>query len=176
LVVVPSGCLDDQSGTFHHQTDGRFRYEGSDDGGSLTLSVFFVPVVDAGRPGRRFSRDGGLARLVVEADAGATGSDVSMDGGAPPLARISLRRTPTGFLGVVSTTADGGCAFPSRIIACEPGALVLETIARQARDCPSATDAGWTLQRLMRTDFDAGTAPSDTMRHDGSDATPPPAP
>lgn len=186
-VVVPAGCLDEQHGPFHHETDGRFRYEAIDDGGSLTLSVFFVPVVDAGRPTRRFSRDGGLPWLVPAPDAGASEPDLSLDAGAMPLAQLNLRRTPTGFWGAVS--ADGGCAFPARVAACEPGALVLETLARQPRDCSAAPDAGWTVQRLVKTGFDAGTSASDTMRHDlsgdggrepfadgGSGATPPPAP
>ena len=187
-VVIPSGCIELQSGAWHHATDSRFQYEAVDDGGSLALSVFFTPPVDAGRPVRRFSRDGGLAWLVPAPDAGIDGGEFTSDAGPAPIAQLVLRRTPTGFVGVASADA-GPCAFPARIIACEPGALVLETIARQPRDCAVVSDAGWQLQRLLKTGFDAGAAPSDTMRHDlshdggpgassdgGSAATPPPAP
>jgi hypothetical protein len=189
-VVIPSGCVELQSGAWHHATDSRFQYEAVDDGGSLELSVFFTPAVDAGRPVRRFSRDGGLAWLVPAPDAGVDGGELLSDVRAAPVAQLALRRTPTGFVGVASAAADAGaCPFPARIIACEPGALVLETIARQPRECAVVSDAGWQLQRLLKAGFDAGPGPSDTMRHDrpqdggqgasndgGSAATPPPAP
>ncbi|MDP3236401.1 MAG: hypothetical protein Q8N26_26660 [Myxococcales bacterium] len=189
-MVIPFGCVELQSGAWHHATDSRFQYEAVDDGGSLELSVFFTPAVDAGRPVRRFSRDGGLAWLVPAPDAGVDGGELMSDAGPAPIAELALRRTPTGFVGVARAAADAGaCPFPARIIACEPGALVLETIARQPRECAVVSDAGWQLQRLLKTGFDAGPGPSDTMRHDlpqdggqgasndgGSAATPPPAP
>ncbi len=186
-VVIPRECADLQGGTWRHASDSRFRYEASDDGGSLALSVFFKPAVDGGRPARRFSRDGGLAWLVPAIDAGVGGGEEPIDGEPPPIAQLVLRRTPMGFVGVVSADDAGACAFPARIMTCEPGALVLETIARQPRDCSLARDAGWTSHRLLKAGFDAG-EPSDTMRHDLPDdggrpassdgqapATPPPA-
>ena len=188
-VVIPRECEALQGGTWRHAIDSRFRYEASDDGGALALWVFFTPALDEGRPARRFSRDGGLAWLVPALDAGVGGGESPIDGGRPPIAQLVLRRTPMGFVGVVNADDAGACAFPARIVTCEPGALVLETIARQPRDCSLARDAGWTSHRLLRAGFDAG-EPSDTMRHDlpdddggrpasidgGARATPPPAP
>ena len=52
------------------------------------------------------------------------GGEFVRDAGPAPIAQLVLRRTPTGFVGVASADA-GACAFPARIIACEPGALVL---------------------------------------------------
>lgn len=187
-VRVPQGCLDDLSGVFLHPREPRYRYEASDapDAGLLVIRALVEPIVDAGRPVRRFSRDGGLPWL-LRADAGPPAAP-PLDAGAVLLATLSLRRTPDGFVGVtLPDGADGGCTFPVRLSACAPGGVVLETPALTL-EC-AISDAGWTSHRLVREGFDAGAPPADagfdTPRHEpgmdagtGTDggATPPPSP
>lgn len=177
-IVVPAGCEVDLSGPYVHTRDPRFRYLAADvpDGGALVLEVFVEPLVDAGRPPRRFSRDGGLPWL-VRTDAGAPPVS-QQDAGGLAVAVLRLSRTPSGFLGTSTPLADAGCAFPLRLTACHAGALVLESPAHLAPDC-SPLDAGWVRQLLLSPD-----AGLDTARHigeedgglgDGGDVSVPPS-
>ena len=128
-VVVPPGCLDSFGGSWVHATDPAYRYEGEDDGGTLTLVVTHVLGVDAGFSPRRFrvsdaGVDGGLVDAGAEQDAGAP---------APSAVRIELQRTPTGFVGatLAPLTHPTGhvCEgrFPTRVLSCADGGLLLET-------------------------------------------------
>jgi hypothetical protein len=128
-VLVPPGCLADLSGPWVHADDPTWRYDGVDDGGTLTLLVTRTEaLVDAGFRPRRFraEQDAGLdAGLSHRADAGApaprdAGPDAGLssvrdggpdagalepDAGPPPdagshsLVRVVLQRTSAGFLG-----------------------------------------------------------------------------
>jgi hypothetical protein len=121
---VPAGCLDSQAGPWVHATDQAFRYEAEDDGGTLTLAVFRQVVVDAGFVPRRF-RDAGVpgADAGLELDAGTTA----------PTARVELQRTPGGFVGFtlaqVTHPAGRACEakFPTTVLACGDGGLLIET-------------------------------------------------
>ena len=131
--VVPPGCLAWFGGSWVHATDPAYRYEGEDDGGTLTLVVTHVLGVDAGFYPRRFRvSDAGVA-------AGGGGADVDagpeQDAGAPaPSAvRIELQRTPAGFVGatLAPLTHPTGrvCEgrFPTKVLSCADGGLLLET-------------------------------------------------
>jgi len=169
-IVVPEGCLADLSGALRHHADARYQYEATDDGGALLLSVFLLPEEDAGRSPRRFSRDGGLKWLLPPREAGVDGVAAPRDAGSAPLARLLLHRTPSGFVGTTLTGDGGGCPFPTRVTACEPAALTLETVAWLSADCAVPGDAGVRPHRLLRVGFDAGAQapPSDTPRHDAA--------
>ncbi|MBL8917860.1 MAG: hypothetical protein JNJ54_03295 [Myxococcaceae bacterium] len=142
-IVVPAGCEGDLSGRYLHAHDPRFRYLALDssDGGPLLIEVTLEQPLDAGRAPRRFSRDGGLPWLV---DAGVVSSPPQA---APALvAVLDLTRTAVGF-GGTARPPDGGCAFPVRVSACRPEALILVTPAQLGADC-ALTDAGWGEQVL----------------------------
>ena len=123
-VVVPAGCLDSLAGSWIHATDPAYRYEAQDDGGTLTLVVSHLLVVDAGFSPRRFrALDGGV-------DAGAP-----LDAG-PELesaVRVTLERTAHGFVGatLAPLTHPSGrlCEgrFPTTVLSCADGGLLLET-------------------------------------------------
>jgi hypothetical protein len=165
IPVVPPGCFENQSGSWKHSSDSRFFYEAFDDGGVVALAVFSVPTVDAGRPVRRFSRDGGLPWLLSVGDSGVD-HELVPDAGPAPIAHLLLQRTPLGFVGVATPGVDGSCSFPTRVIACEPGTLTLETLARRLRDCSMERDAGWTVQMLQKRGFDAGMMGFDARSHE----------
>ena len=126
--VVPEGCAGSLSGSWVHATDPGYRYEGDDDGGTLTLVVFHVPTVDAGFSPRRFRVDAGT-------DAGFdAGPDQPLDAGPEPSsARVELQRTAHGFLGatLAPLTHPSGrlCEgrFPTTVLSCADGGLLLET-------------------------------------------------
>lgn len=175
---MPAGCEGDLSGRYLHAFDPRFRYLALDssDGGRLSVQVLLAHPSDAGRPPRRFSRDGGLPWLV---DAGTTTVGSSPE--APTVvAVLDLSRTPAGFVGT-SRSPDSGCAFPVRLSACRPEALVLLSPAQLSVDC-APLDAGWREQVLRR--FPSGDGGFDTAHQagdadggdeDGGDVTVPPA-
>ena len=128
-VVVPPGCLDSLSGSWIHATDQAFRYEAEDDGGTLTLLVTHLLVLDAGFSPRRFRPvDAGLDDAGI-ADAGA------IDAGPEPLpsVRVELQRTANGFVGATiaplvhpsGRTCEG--RFPTTVINCADGGLLIET-------------------------------------------------
>jgi hypothetical protein len=121
----------DLSGSYVHAVNPSFRYLASDDGGTLTL------VLQRGQP-----------------DSGdpATGAN-----------RISvqLARTPKGFVGQTHATAfvlsGQTCPveFPTEVIGCEDGAVLVRTAATTAVDesCrppPSGSRAVMTEHRLLR--------------------------
>ncbi len=123
-VVVPPGCLEDFAGPWVHATDPGYRYQGQDDGGTLTLIVSHVVTPDAGFSPRRFRAvDAGVVDAGV-IDAGS----VEASG-----ARVELQRTAKGFVGQTiaplthptGRTCEGH--FPTTVLSCADGGLLLET-------------------------------------------------
>jgi hypothetical protein len=141
-IVVPEGCTALLSGPWVHGTDPSFRYLGEDDGGTLTLTVFRDLVVDAGFTPRRFrpAPDAGGA-LDAGATAGAgSGLDAGGEAGAldagpgsPPSVRLELTRTANGFTGLALAPLQHPSGrvcegrFPTRVLSCADGGLLLET-------------------------------------------------
>lgn len=144
-IQVPPGCERPQAGEYQHADNPAFRYQGEDDGGTLTLSV------------TRAQED-----TPVASDAGTTVS-------------IVLERTAEGFIGDTRATAfsaaGSACAvsFPTRAVACDEQGLTLRSVGSLAldADCRPATSGpppAWKEQRLLRREPaalapDAGTAP-----------------
>jgi hypothetical protein len=85
---VPVGCLADLSGSWVHATDPSYRYEATDDGGTLTLVVSRFIVVDAGFRPRLFRVDAGSP------DAGAPASSLALHADAGREARPSDAGSP----------------------------------------------------------------------------------
>lgn len=133
-----------------HARDERYHYEANDDGGVLVLDVFVEMRVDAGRPRRRFGRDGGLPWLLT-VDGGSEGASA-----IPTERRVTLTflRTTNGFVGQVDS--DAGCRFPAEVVACTADALEIHSPAACAFD-----DAGVRRETLRRLGLDAG---SDTAQ------------
>jgi hypothetical protein len=130
-VMVPEGCLASLSGTWVHASDPGYRYEAEDDGGTLTLVVFHVPMLDAGFSPRRFRVDAGTD---AGTDAGEPTDAGPLDAGpAPSSVRVELQRTANGFVGatLAPLTHPSGrlCEgrFPTTLISCADGGLLLET-------------------------------------------------
>ena len=154
VVVVPAGCLDSFGGSWVHATDPAYRYEGEDDGGTLTLVVTHMLGVDAGFSPRRFRVSDAGIDAGVELDAGIP---------APSAVRIELQRTPNGFVGatLAPLTHPTGrvCEgrFPTSVLSCADGGLLLEsqsaTALGDACQAP-ARPLGVLTQRhlLLRTD------------------------
>ncbi len=126
--MLPPGCDAKVTGTFVHEGRRDWEYLASDDGEVLGLTV------------RRAPADGQAA------DAG-------------PL--IVLRRGADGFLGQARARIFAGgtaceVAFPTRVVACEEVALVLETVGELAVDeqtcevAPVPQEAVWQTHRLVR--------------------------
>ena len=147
---VPPGCERSQAGEYQHADNPAFRYQGEDDGGTLTLSV------------TRAQEDASAAPV---SDGGTTVS-------------IVLTRTPEGFLGDTRATAFSAAGtacpvnFPTRALACDERGLTLRAVGSLAldADCRPATSGpppAWKEQRLLRREAalpsdagtDAGTAP-----------------
>jgi len=128
---VPEGCLGSLSGPWVHATDPGYRYEAEDDGGTLSLIVFHAPTVDAGFSPRHFR--------VVDAgiDAGADAGEPDgggLDAGPEPSSvRVELQRTADGFVGATRAPlmhpSGRRCEgrFPTTVISCADGGLLLET-------------------------------------------------
>ncbi len=132
-----------------HNDDPSWRYHATDDGGTLTFVVTRGDApVDAGfRP--RLFRDAGLPDAGASprdagpllADAGADAEDA---GRPTTLIRLTLERTPAGFIGRTSATLPHplgrSCevSFKTELLSCADGGLVLRT--------ESATAVGDTCQ------------------------------
>lgn len=129
VFVVPAGCLELLAGPWVHATDPAYRYEAEDDGGTLTLVVSRIHVVDAGFSPRRFRPvDGGV-------DAGSIDAGADLDAGQAPASpvRVELQRTGNGFVGATlaplvhpsGRVCEG--RFPTTVLSCADGGLLLET-------------------------------------------------
>lgn len=153
-VVVPEGCLADLGGAWASAEDPTFLYRALDDGGALTLDVHHRVFLDAGFSPRRFRPDAGAPDAGkpgkardAGVDAGASDAGSDLDGGSDagpdqppssadelPTARILLLRTDGGFVGQTSTRwvhpTGRACdvTFPTRVLSCSDGGLVLETV------------------------------------------------
>ncbi len=147
-VRIPPGCERSQAGEYYHVGNPAFRYLGEDDGRTLALTL-----------------------LRARADGGVTGTP---DAGA---IRITLSRTPAGFVGETRATgfnvSGTPCpvTFPTEVKACAEEHLTLRTVASTALDeeChppPSGPAPTWTEQVLRRGTPDAGVP-------DGGALTPP---
>lgn len=171
---VPDGCLALQGGEFVSAPDSRLRALADDDGGVLSLTVTASDPVDAGRPPRRFGRDGGLPWL-VQPDGGPAAPVES----TRRLGRFVLTRGPGGFLGSFVPSPEPACGpFPAAVVACAPDALELESPLQRASSC-EVPDGGWGRLRLLRwPPGDAGLdARPDTLREaDGGAAAVAPDP
>jgi hypothetical protein len=132
---IPPGCEALLTGTWLHATVPGWRYEATDDGTTVRMQVFPPPSV---------------------AGEGST---------------VELRRTPDGFVGqaesLVATPGGPPCRarFDAELLACEPGALVLRSVASASVDArcrmPTGELPGPLLQhRLVRPSAapDAGPA------------------
>ena len=124
-IVVPPGCLEPLGGSWIHAYDPTYRYEAEDDGGTLSMVVSHVAIVDAGFSPRRFR--------VVDAGVDA-GPPLPVDAGPEPSAvRVELRRTEHGFVGATvaplshptGRTCEGH--FPTQVLNCADGGILLET-------------------------------------------------
>ena len=123
MINVPPGCLESMAGAWVHTSDPTYRYQADDDGGTLTLIVSHVAVLDAGFSPRRFRPvDGGFV------DAGAPDA-----GPEPSSVRVELQRTEHGFVGntlaPLSHPTGRVCEgkFPTTVLSCAGGGMLLET-------------------------------------------------
>lgn len=138
-------CDEDLGGVWVSAADPSFRYDATDDGGTLTLTLRRVRPADAGfRP--RVFRDAGQA----DADGGALAE-------VPQAPAVVLKRTPDGFTGATRVTAqraDGReceAHFPVRVEACAAGRLTLSaTPALTLDDVCQTTPANAVRQVLER--------------------------
>ncbi|MDP1826414.1 MAG: hypothetical protein Q8L48_24310 [Archangium sp.] len=125
VFLVPPGCLAPLSGTWVHATNPAYRYEADDDGGTVTLVVSRQYVVDAGFSPRRFRQVDGGVDAGIEVDAGQQAA-------ASPV-RVELQRTGNGFSGATlaplihpsGRVCEG--RFPTTVLSCADGGLLLET-------------------------------------------------
>jgi hypothetical protein len=149
-IRVPEGCEALIEGRFVHSQNAAYRYLAQDDGGTLLLLV------------ERASADGGVMN---DSDAGTV---------------ITLNRTPNGFNGsteaLVFTQRGARCrvSFPTDVVACEDGAVVLRSAAsgsvdEQCRAPAKLPPAARVEHRLVRAGMmsadagvrDAGSSSSD---------------
>lgn len=130
-IDVPPGCLDSFAGPWIHASDRSYRYLGEDDGGTLILFVSHVPLpVDAGFSPRRFRPlDAGVdAGSPAVIDAGTPDA-----GPAPSAVKVELQRTAQGFVGhtIAPLAHPTGrvceARFPTTVLSCADGGLLLET-------------------------------------------------
>lgn len=125
-IAVPEGCLADLSGAWVHADDPSFRYLATDDGGALELVATRTPVVDAGFRPRRFRPSAEDAGAV---DAGiASADDAGLD---VPVVRITLARTPQGFVGATLSPMPHPqgrtcvASFATELLDCRDGGLLI---------------------------------------------------
>lgn len=118
--ALPPGCAANLAGSYAHAARPDYRYQATDDGGTLVLRLAVAP------------QDGGAPRV---------------DPSAPT---IVLQREPPRFSGSTrarafpsSTTEECVVRFPTDVVSCEGGGLVLRTWMAAAVD-PScgAPDGG----------------------------------
>jgi hypothetical protein len=139
-VQVPPGCERSQTGEYQHADNPGFRYQGADDGSTLTLAVTRGQQEAAATP------DGGTAVSIV------------------------LERTPEGFVGetraTAFTAAGTACpvSFPTRAVGCDDQGLTLRSVSALAldEDCRPATHGPqpeWKEQRLLKREAQAQPAP-----------------
>lgn len=111
----PDPCAADLSGTWVHTTDPSWVYEGTDDGGTLELTV--LRSFDAGLA------DAGVATIQLRRDAGLFAGEVRGLGGLPSGSTCAMtfpvRVTQCSDAGLtLLTAADGvigeGCTTPAR--------------------------------------------------------------
>ena len=145
---IPPGCERNQAGEYEHADNPGFRYQGEDDGGTLTLAVTRIREEEATPP----EPDGGTAVSIV------------------------LQRTPEGFLGETRATtftpAGTACpvSFATQAVGCDERGLTLRSVTSAALDenchpAPRGVPPPWKEQRLVRREHagapapDAGTSP-----------------
>ncbi len=124
-IVVPPGCLELFAGSWVHASNPGYRYEAEDDGGTLSMVVTHVVAIDAGFSPRRF-------RPEPVVDAGpAPATDAGQEQSSP--VRVELQRTEHGFVGatIAPLTHPTGrvceARFPTTVLSCADGGLLLET-------------------------------------------------
>ncbi|OJH35367.1 hypothetical protein [Cystobacter ferrugineus] len=139
-IQVPPGCERNQTGEYQHADNPSFRYQGADDGSTLTLSVTRAWQEAPTTP------DGGTAVSIV------------------------LERTPEGFVGetraTAFTAAGTACpvSFPTRAVGCDDQGLTLHSVSAMAldEDCRPATHGPppeWKEQRLLKREAQAQPVP-----------------
>jgi hypothetical protein len=142
-VHVPPGCEVSQAGEYHHADNPDFRYRAEDTGSTLSLTVRRPDV----KPVQEATEGGGVS--------------------------IVLQRTPEGFQGETRASVraasgqDCPVRFPTRVTACDPRGLTLQSVASTtvAGDCaaqPGGTPPVWKEQRLLRGAPDAGSSDAGT--------------
>lgn len=138
---IPEGCAADQSGVYLHEGNAEFRYRARDDGGTLVLTV--------------------------ERPAAPEASDAGPPASAA--ADVLLERTSQGFVGQTRGRAflrsGQSCAvsFPTEVLACEDGGLVLRAASRVLVDetckpAPRGAATAMLEHRLTREPAAAGAA------------------
>lgn len=138
---IPEGCAADQSGVYLHEGNAEFRYRARDDGGTLVLTVE--------RPPAQEPSDAGLAASA-----------------APD---VLLERTAQGFVGQTRGRAflrsGQSCAvsFPTEVLACEDGGLVLRAASRvmvdeSCKPAPKGPSTAMREHRLTREPAATGAA------------------
>ncbi|GMU60842.1 MAG: hypothetical protein AMXMBFR34_26050 [Myxococcaceae bacterium] len=139
-VMVPEGCLADLSGAWVHSVDPSFRYQGVDDGGTLTLTVVRVEPPGAHFRPRRFRDAGTSPSDGGSFDAGP--ADEVPDAGQSAV-HLVLDRTAHGFVGQTRLSVhhpqgkDCDAVFPAEVVDCRDGGLVIAATAQVsfAGDC-----------------------------------------
>jgi hypothetical protein len=160
---VPAGCLGDLSGAWVHATDPSYRYDATDDGGTLTLVVSRFFAVDAGFRPRQFRLDAGAPDAgpldAGHSDAGRPPADGGLvdDGGpaasspddagvadaGPVTVLVILERTTHGFVGETRASLDHPSGrrceahFHTEVLSCGDAGLQLttDTAASLGEDC-----------------------------------------
>jgi hypothetical protein len=139
---VPAGCMADLSGQWVHAVDSTYRYDATDDGGTLRLVVTRVPALDAGFRRRLFRADGGAP------DAGPPAYDAGLEA-EPEATVVVLERTAHGFVGesraVLNHPSQRRCdvRFHTEVLACSDGGLLLaaQTATALGEACQAPANA-----------------------------------
>lgn len=145
-IRIPAGCAADQSGHYVHADNPTFLYHARDDGGTLVLRIERAP--------RAGTEDGGEPSGPGPAgDVRQQASGAASSAAAPP--DVVLERTPQGFVGQAHGPAflPSGqvcrVAFPTEVVACTDGGLLLRTTATMEVDegCQPAPRGGSTAMK-----------------------------
>lgn len=142
-VRVPPGCLNNLSGEYVHAGNVKYRYLAVDDGTALSMSV--------------------------EKGAGDAAHSAT-DGGTP--IQIHLSRTAKGFLGhtvAIGTLSSGQTCpadFPTEVVSCERGEIVLRSageifLDEACRPPQGGTPSSMREHRLVRVGPAGSPAPAD---------------